>query len=226
MEKFSDIYSRAAKRKGGKKGLESLVSQPLTVKQISRIGDDRFLAEISKKIFQSGFVWRVVRAKWPAFEEIFFEFDIDKILMMPPDMIERKASDERIIRNLRKVKTIQNNALMIDEIRREHGSFGKWVAHWPTDNIIGLWQELKKRGDRLGGNTGPYSLRALGKDTFILSRDVEAYFRNFKLIDGGLNTKKSLSTIQQCFNEWSEQSGRSLQEISQIIAFGVGDNYV
>ncbi|HAG41377.1 MAG TPA: 3-methyladenine DNA glycosylase, partial [Pseudoalteromonas sp.] len=40
------------------------------------------------------------------------------------------------------------------------------VANWPGDDTIGLWAYLKKHGARLGGNTGPYALRALGKDTF------------------------------------------------------------
>ncbi|MEE4246921.1 MAG: DNA-3-methyladenine glycosylase I [Kangiellaceae bacterium] len=226
LESFETIYQRAADRKGGPSGVEQRLDKPKSKRYLAKLGDDRYLAEFSKKVFQSGFVWRVVRNKWPAFEEVFFNFDIKKLLMMPPDMIERKASDERIIRNLRKVKSIQNNAIMIDEIARVEGSFAKWVADWPTDNIIGLWAELKKRGDRLGGNTGPYALRVLGKDTFILSRDVEAYFRNHKLIDGGLSSKKSLSKIQDCFNQWHQQSGRSLQEISQTISFGVGDNIV
>ncbi len=226
LESFKSIYKRAAERKGGESGVEQRLSKPKNPKQLAKISNDRYLSEFSKKVFQSGFVWRVVENKWPNFEELFFEFNIQKLLMMPPDMLERKASDERIIRNLRKVKSIQNNAIMIDEIHRETDSFAKWVADWPSDNIIGLWAELKKRGDRLGGNTGPYALRAIGKDTFLITRDVEAYFRNHKIIDGGINTKKTLNTIQECFNQWRDESGRSLQEISRIVSFGVGENVV
>ncbi len=224
METFSTLYDRALTRKGNRKTLEALVGKPQSTKALSKLDDSFILSEFSKKVFQSGFVWRVVRNKWPDFEEVFFDFDIDKLLMMPPDMLERKASDKRIIRNLRKVKSIQNNALMISDIRREHGSCAKWIAEWPSDNIIGLWDALKQKGDRLGGNTGPYGLRAIGKDTFLLTRDVEAYFRNQKLIDGGLRSKKSLQKIQHCFNHWREESGRSLQEISQVISFGIGEN--
>jgi len=69
-------------------------------------------------------------------------------------------------------------------------------------------------------------LRAIGKDTFILSRDIEAYFRAYKLIDGGLTSKRSLLVIQNCFNTWRNESGLSLQEISMIIAYSSGDNFV
>ena len=226
LESFETIYQRAAERKGGEKSLESLLSKPLSQKQLLKLTDAKILSEMTKKVFQSGFVWRVVQNKWPSFEEVFFNFDIEKLLMMPPDMVERKATDKRIIRNLTKVKSIQNNALMINEITKEHGSFVSWLANWPVDNMIGLWDELKKRGDRLGGNTGPYALRAIGKDTFLLTRDVEAYFRNHQIIDGGLRSKKSLKTIQDSFNQWHQTSGRSMQELSMLVSFGVGENRV
>ena len=105
-------------------------------------------------------------------------------------------------------------------------NFNEFIAQWPVDDIVGLWAWLKKHGARLGGNTGPYSLRAMGKDTFLLSRDVESYLRAHKIIDGGLQSKKSLAAIQSFFNEMRAQSGLSLQEISQTISYSVGDNRV
>lgn len=227
LEKFDNIYHRAAERKGGQSNLEHLLSEPLSEQQLGLISDDRILAEFTKKIFQSGFVWRVVEQKWPAFEASFFNFDIDKILMMPPDMLDRKAADPAIIRNARKVKTIYDNALMIKDLQTSSGdSFGRFIAAWPTDDIVSLWLYLKQHGQRLGGNTGPYALRSLGKDTFLLTRDVETYLRQNKLIDGGLMSKRSLTQIQSYFNQWQAESGRSLQTISQLISFGVGDNRV
>jgi len=226
MEKFTTIYQRAADRKGGEVALNSLLYQPRTEHELSGLTDDRVLAELTKKVFQSGFVWRVVENKWPDFEDIFFGFDIEKILMMPDDMLERKATDPRIIRNFNKVKTIRENAFMLSDLADAHGSASSWLVSWPCEDIIGLWAYLKKHGARLGGNTGPYALRTLGKDTFLLSRDVEAYFRAHKLIEGGLSTKKSLNTIQEAFNQWKSESGLSLQEISQVIAFSTGDNTV
>ncbi len=160
------------------------------------------------------------------FRDGFWDFSVEKLLMMPPDMLEQKASDERIVRNFKKVQTIPENAYMIHEVAEKHGSFSQFIADWPTDNIIGLWAYLKKHGARLGGNTGPYALRALGKDTFLLSRDVEAYLRAHELIDGGLQTKKSLQAAQDFFNELQQQSGYSLQALSQLVAYGVGDNRV
>ena len=51
-EKFATIYARAAKRKGSQSKLESMIGRPLAANDIEAIGDDRFLAEFTKKIFQ------------------------------------------------------------------------------------------------------------------------------------------------------------------------------
>ena len=140
-------------------------------------------------------------------------------------MLEKKATDPSIIRNYTKVRTIRDNAIMIDSVAREHGSFAKFVAHWPHEDIIGLWAYLKKHGARLGGNTGPYGLRTIGKDTFLLSNDVVGYFTKRNIISGSAQSKRSLTAIQASFNELQQQSGRSLQELSMIISKSVGDNY-
>lgn len=226
LEHFEAIYQRVCERKGSKAMVESLLAKPLSRQALLQVGDDRFLAEFTKKVFQSGFVWRVVRQKWPDFEEMFWQFDIDKLLLMPDEMVEKKASDPKIIRNLAKVRTIRDNALMIKEISNQHGSFARFVADWEARDIIGLWDVLKKQGARLGGNTGPYALRFIGVDTFLLSRDVEGYFLQHKVISGSSRSKRSLNTIQSAFNTWQKQSGRSLTELSQLLAYSVGDNFV
>jgi 3-methyladenine DNA glycosylase Tag len=230
MESFKKIYHRACERKGGEKALSILLGEGNQDHLLTHFTDDRFLSAFTKKIFQSGFVWRVVENKWVNFEESFFNFDIEKILMMPEEMLERKAADPKIIRNFNKVKTIKANAQMIFDVQHsdsgDHKNFAEFIAHWPREDIIGLWAYLKKHGQRLGGNTGPYALRALGKDTFILSRDVEAYFRAHDLINGGIQTKSSLAAIQKSFNQWQQESDFSLSQLSRLIAFATGDNNV
>jgi 3-methyladenine DNA glycosylase Tag len=230
MEKFDSLYQRAATRKGGAAMLNLLLGEVQSNSEVATLTDDRILSAFTKKVFQSGFVWRVVENKWANFEELFFAFDLTKILMMPEEMQERKASDVRIIRNFKKVKTIQANAqMMFEQVQgdnSEHQTFAEFIATWPSSNIIGLWDYLKKNGQRLGGNTGPYALRALGKDTFLLTRDIEAYFRANKIIDGGLQSKKSLAAIQNSFNQWQSESDLSLSQLSRLVAFATGDNSI
>ncbi|ALO36431.1 3-methyladenine DNA glycosylase [Colwellia sp. MT41] len=236
-ESFKSLFKRAAERKGGVPALKTLLGKKILGKKllddtaaqqsIAELSDDRILAAFTKQIFKSGFVWRVVEKKWPDFEEHFFNFNLEKIMMMPEEMWERKAADPKIIRNFNKVKTIQANAqMMFDHHIDTNTSFAQFINDWPSTDIIGLWAYLKKHGQRLGGNTGPYALRLLGKDTFILSSDVEAYLRAQEIIDGGLQSKKSLTAIQAHFNKLQSESGYSLTQLSRLIAFSCGDNYV
>jgi len=220
-EAFENIYQRAAARHQGEAMLETLLDKPLSNEALCKIGDDRWLAAMTQKIFQSGINWQVVRNKWPNFEKVFFAFDIEKMLLISDEMWEDKAADAQIIRNFNKVMTIRENALMMHEASIKHGSFAKMVADWPSTDIISLWAHLKKEGKRLGGNTGPYSLRIMGKDTFILSSDVEGYLRNREIISTGRDTQSAWRAAQDAFNHWQQESQRPMSQISQIIAFSV-----
>ncbi|MGB5996333.1 MAG: DNA-3-methyladenine glycosylase I [Marinomonas sp.] len=220
-EPFQTIYDRAALRHGGQQNLEQQLTKPASAAQLYQQSDDRWLAAFSQKIFQSGINWQVVRNKWEGFERVFFGFDIEKMLLIHHEMWEEKAKDTRIIRNFGKVMTIRENAFMIHECQRTHGSFAKFVADWPTSDITGLWTYLKQHGQRLGGNTGPYTLRIMGKDTFLMTRDVEGYLRLHDIITTGKDTKSALLAAQTAFNHWQQESGRSLNEISQCIAMSV-----
>ena len=227
MIRFRDIYNLALERKGSEEILEDLISGPLDRSSLRVVSDDRCLAEFTKKIFQSGFVWKIVEKKWEGFEEVFWGFDIDKLLLMPEDMLERKAQDKKIIRNFRKVVTILVNAQMIKETcQREDKSFGKFLSDWPKSDLVGLWLYLKNNGSRLGGNTGPFALRALGIDCFLLTKDVEDFLRLNGIIDSGISSKRALYAAQNFFNDLQKDSGRNFSELSRLIAFSFGDNWV
>ena len=226
LEKFSDIFSRASERKGGPDAVNALLPDTLSPNNIVEYTDAQLLSALSKQVFQSGFVWRVVVNKWPAYEKAFFDFEPFKVLMLSPDQIQQRASDPELIRHQKKTQAIVDNAYMVQAISAEHGSFAKFIAQWPSDDITGLWQTLKKRGSRLGGNTGAYFLRTIGKDTFLLSQDVQSYLTGHKVVDAGFTSQTGLRQTQTAFNQWQQESGLSLAHISRIISFGVGDNRV
>ena len=129
---YDELYQRACERKGSEAEVETLLPSRASTKHLKNLGSDRYLAEFTRKVFQSGFVWRIVNNKWANFEEVFWNFDIERLLMMPEDMLERKASDPGIIRNYSKVKTVLQNAVMIsDTERRKDCGFGEFIANWP-----------------------------------------------------------------------------------------------
>lgn len=226
METFDQLYQRACERKGGEAPLSALLSPVLSKQAVAQISDDRFLAAFTQTIFQSGFVWSVVRNKWPGFEAAFFGFEPEKMMLLNDLHIEKLCQDTRIVRARQKIVTVPVNAQMMVEIARDHGSFAAFIAQWPADDVTGLWLFLKQHGARLGGNIAAYSLRKLGVDTFILTKDVEGYLRAQGMLDVGTTSKKGLQQCQHAFNGLQQQSGLSHTHLSQIIAYSVGDNGV
>jgi 3-methyladenine DNA glycosylase Tag len=221
MEKFDKIFARAAKRKGGEAALEELLPKPKTPAQLKRTKDDRYLAEMTRCVFRSGFVWQVIDHKWPGFEEAFDAFDPHACAMLSDEDLEKLSVDERIVRNPKKITSVRANAQFVRDIAEEHGSFGKWLADWPVENVVGLWDELKRRGNRLGGATGAFFLRFSGKDTFMLSPDVVKALIGQKVVDKAPSGKKALAAVQAAFNRWHDESGRPLCQISRVLSASV-----
>jgi hypothetical protein len=85
---------------------------------------------------------------------------------------------------------------------------------------------LAKRGARLGGNTAQYLLRFLGRDGFMLSRDVVLCLRDAGLdIDEVPTSKRDLTKIQAQFNTWATETKLPYTHLSRICAMSIGENY-
>lgn len=221
--KFQTIHERAISNKGGKAALAALLPENKSGAQLRRLGDDRYLAEMTRRIFCSGFVWRVIENKWPGFERAFVGFDPAIIAAWPDEQLDSLMKDSSIVRNYRKIASVRENAWFTLEVAREHGSFGRFIADWPAQDIIGLWAYLKQHGSRLGGNSGPYFLRFVGKDSFLLSADVCACLVSHGVIDKhNPSSKRDLQKIQDCFNHWQDETGLPLAQLSRIVACSVG----
>lgn len=221
LESFATIYERAAKRKGGEAALESLLAKPKTPAQLKRVDDDRYLSEMTACVFRSGFVWKIIEAKWPAFEEAFSGFDTMTCAMLSDEDLEGLTLDARIVRNAKKIASVRDNAQFVRAVAEEHGSFGSYLGLWPVDDTVGLWDELKRRGSRLGGATSGFFLRFMGRDTFMLSADVVKALIRQRIIDKTPTSKKALAAVQLAFNEWRRQSERPLCQISRVLACSV-----
>jgi 3-methyladenine DNA glycosylase Tag len=218
MDSFDSIFQRAAKRKGGEAALEEILPKAASNRTLKARPDSFYLAEMTKCVFRSGFVWQIIEAKWPGFEEAFDGFDVSGCAMLSDEDLERLATDERIVRNAKKIQSVRENALFVRDIREEHGSFGAFLAAWPRDDFVGLWDLLKTRGNRLGGQTGRFFLRFVGGDTPVLSEDVVKALIAQRVIEKAPTSKKALAAVQAAFNAWHEESGRSYSEISRTLS--------
>ena len=168
----------------------------------------------------------VIESKWPGFEDAFLGFEPVKLSFQPDDFWHELVSDTRIVRNGAKINSVRDNAAFIQEIAKEHGSFGKFLAKWPSSDEIGLLNLLAKRGSRLGGNTGQMFLRFVGWDGFVTSKDVVACLRDAGIdIAEEVKSKGDLAKVQAAFNAWAEETKLPYAHLSRICALSVGENY-
>jgi len=223
MDSFASIFQRACERKGGEAELQGLLSEPVGAQALQRMPDDRYLAEMTRCVFRSGFVWKIIENKWQGFEEVFHQFDVTSCALMSEEEQELAATDERIVRNATKIRSVPRNAAFIRAVREDSGSFGSYLAAWPDDDFVGLWDELKRHGDRLGGQTGRFFLRFVGKDTPLMSQDVVDALINQGVVDKAPTGKKALAAVQDAFRAWQQESGRPFCQISRVLSCSVGD---
>jgi 3-methyladenine DNA glycosylase Tag len=220
MRSYDEIHAIAVERKG-EAAIREAMQFPKSRDEIAATPDNRFLSLMTKCIFQSGFNWKVVEAMWPGFEAAFEGFDIGYCSMLHDEDFERLVSDTRIVRHGPKIRSVQENAVFLAGLSRDYGSAGAFFAGWPVEDYVGLLDLLQKKGSRLGGNTGQYFLRFAGIESFILSASVVN-----RLISEGVITKAPTSArdkaaVQAAFNTWRTQSGRSLTEISRVLAMSI-----
>jgi 3-methyladenine DNA glycosylase Tag len=222
MSSWKSIEARAEKRVGGAAALAAELPQAKSRATLLRVADARWLAEMTRGVFQAGFVWRVIEAKWPGFEAAFDGFEPAKVARYSENKLAKLKADERIVRNPQKIAATRANAVFLCELAAEHGSAARFFADWPESDIVGLWEVLRERGARLGGFTGPFVLRHLGKDTPMLTDSVLKALRLEGVVEAKSPTSRAaLRRVQDAFNAWRDESGRALCELSKILALSV-----
>ncbi len=221
MQDYKWLNEYCLNRFGSAKALQDHLPEPKTPAQLRNIPADRYLSTLALRVFRAGLKHSLVDAKWPAFEQVFFGFDPEKVVLMGAEHLERLMQDTRIIRHLGKLKSVPRNAQMILDIEHEHNSFGDFIADWPVTDIVGLWQYLAKHGNQMGGLSAPRFLRMVGKDTFIPTWDVVAALNAQGIVDKVPSSKRDQAKVQEVFNQWQAESGRPLCQLSAMLAYTV-----
>lgn len=219
---FDTLFAMAAARKGGDDAVEALLPQVKTPEELAAIPDDRWLSEITRRVFQAGFNWKVIDSKWPGFEAAFHGFDVHRNAMMSDEDLDRLLADKRIVRNGAKIRSVRENAAFLLELAAEHGSAAACLAHWPAADHVGLLAMLKARGARLGGMAGAIALRMMGRDGFILTGDVSAALVREEVVDKPPSSKRDMAAVQAAFDAWHAESGRPYAHVSRVLALTVG----
>jgi 3-methyladenine DNA glycosylase Tag len=213
----------AARTRLGAAALEARLTKPRSPAELKAVGDDRYLSQMSLRIFRAGLKHSLVDAKWPAFEEVFESFDPRRVRAMSDEALEALLGDRRVIRHWGKLKSVRDNAAAMIAVAEEHGGFGAWLADWPGTRIVELWGALAERFSQMGGNSGPSFLRMVGKDTFILTHSVIAALMHWGAVDAPAKSSKDRAAVQACFNAWAAETGRPLCQLSLILAASIED---
>jgi 3-methyladenine DNA glycosylase Tag len=223
VKDFKEIEALASKRKGGKAALEKILAEtrPLDSATIAATPADRILAAMTKRIFCAGFSSTVVDRKWEAFEVAFGRFDPLRCAALSDEHFNQLVRNPSIVRNRAKILSIPINATLLLNLAQSHESAAEFFAKWPDIDYVGLLNFLKKRGSRLGGETGMHFLRSIGKPAFVTSPDVVAALMREGVVDHVPGSRGDFAVIQQAFNRWSNQSGRNLTDVSRILAMSV-----
>ena len=144
--------------------------------------DDRVLFEfLILEGAQAGLSWETILRKREGYRRAFASFDAKKVAAFGPADERRLMGDEGIVRNRLKISSAISNAKAFLDVRREFGSFDKYVWGFvggrPVRNAFtslkdvpartaesdAMSRDLKRRGFRFVGSTICYAfMQAVG----------------------------------------------------------------
>jgi 3-methyladenine DNA glycosylase Tag len=126
--------------------------------------DNEYFEVLSKAVFNAGFSWKVVRAKWGGIKEVFSDFDPNIVSKWTIDEITKALESPKIIRNSKKVNAIVSNAKIFLEINSEHGSFKNYLKSFEDRDCEEKLKILSKKFKWLGPTGSHFFLWAVGED--------------------------------------------------------------
>lgn len=138
--------------------------------------DDRKLFEfLVLDAFQAGLSWQIILRKRENFRKAFDDFDYKKIARYTTKKIEKLQNNAGIVRNRLKISATVGNAKAFLEVRREFGSFDRYIWGFTGGRTVNhrretirdipptspesdaMSKDLKKRGFRFVGSTICYA---------------------------------------------------------------------
>jgi DNA-3-methyladenine glycosylase I len=146
------------------------------------VHEDRKIFEfLVLEVFQAGLSWRTVLYKRDNFRRAFAQFKFNEVAEFGRRDAAQLLKDAGIIRNKAKIEASINNAQRLLEVRREFGTFAKYMWSWVggkpimhrlrtlkdyqpfIDEAVAWAKDLKQRGFKFLGPTVVYAhMQAVG----------------------------------------------------------------
>lgn len=140
------------------------------------VKDDRKLFElVILEGAQAGLSWNTILNRRENYRKIFKEFDAEKLSRLTDKQLEKILLNPGIIRNRLKVYSVRINARAFLEVRKEFGTFSKYLWSFVDGKTINnkwkklseipattaesdaMGKDLKKRGFKFVGSTICYA---------------------------------------------------------------------
>jgi DNA-3-methyladenine glycosylase I len=114
--------------------------------------DDKLFERLMFEINQAGLNWILILKKQHDFRRAFDYYEIEKVANYGEKEFQRLMNDPGIIRNKLKINAAIENAKVITGIRKETGSFRKWLDINSKKNLsLEEWTKLFKKTFKFTG---------------------------------------------------------------------------
>lgn len=130
--------------------------------------DTKILQAFFLDTFQAGLSWAIILRKRNNFKKAFANFNLAKIAKYSRGEVQRLMGNAGIIRNKRKIEAAILNAQKILDIRKEYGSFAKYL--WEFTNSKTIHHAFRGLGE----------VPATSKEAKVMSKDMKA--RGFRFV--------------------------------------------
>jgi len=143
------------------------------------VHDDRKLFEcLTLEGAQAGLSWDTILAKRENYRRAFARFDMKKVAGYGGRERRRLLGDAGIVRHSGKIDATIENARRVLEVRKEFGSFSKYVWSFAGRGAEPLSKDLRRRGFRFVGPTTVYAfMQAVG----VVNDHEESCFRRHEV---------------------------------------------
>lgn len=155
------------------------------------VHDDRKLFEmLILENFQAGLSWECILNKREAFRRAFDGFDLEMVCAYGEEKLAALEQDPGIVRNRLKIRAAVNNAGVFKSIRREWGSFDRYLWHWTQGNVVcetgkvssdlsdTVSKDLKRRGMKFVGTVTVYAYLRRWGSSILMKKPASAKLRS------------------------------------------------
>lgn len=185
----------------------------------SSFSDAVLFAKLTMIVFYSGFRASTVGAKAGVIMSHFPDYET--VAGYAEEDIQRILSDQRMIKNERKIRAVVKNAIAVRDVVRQHGSFQSYIDSFQprssVENLMSLTRDLQQRFNYLGGITVYHFLTDTGFPVLKPDRVIRRVFHRLGIINNEHDEQEAIRQGQA----FAAATGHRIRYIDIIfVAYG------